>query len=136
MTTGKFETTETVSRRLLDQRLRNRIIEVTSMLAEGEHTIRALGAGDYFNNFYTFVPDQGDIINSTFTYEETAGIRSLRDLLNLACESTPLMVDEEELLASGWPAKIAGPAQALLQVLLARGEFSEDVEQTTPDQQP
>jgi hypothetical protein len=45
-----------ISDRLLDQRCRNRIIEVIETLAAGDEGVRGVGAKEYFEQFYDWLP--------------------------------------------------------------------------------
>lgn len=62
------------SGRLLDQRLRNRMIEELLCLGEWEETI-AWGAGEYFNSFFALFPDEAPLHpNSAVTDEERSAL--------------------------------------------------------------
>jgi hypothetical protein len=43
-----------------------------------------------------------------------------------ACDATPLLVTEDELIATGWPSRIQPFAQNALEVFMTRGRGVED----------
>ena len=70
--------TETVSDRIIDQRLRNRIMEVIEIIAMGEEGVLAVGFDEYFEKFYDFVPyETGVYPNSTLSADEARHVESL-----------------------------------------------------------
>jgi hypothetical protein len=52
----------------------------------------------------------------------TAVLALMRD----ACDATPLLVTEDELIATGWPSRIQPFAQNALEVFMTRGRGVED----------
>ncbi|MFC2967837.1 hypothetical protein [Acidimangrovimonas pyrenivorans] len=52
--------TEQISDRLLDRRLRNRVMEAVDILADGGLGLRAVGHADYFEIFHGCIPRRED----------------------------------------------------------------------------
>lgn len=125
--------TDTVSDRLLDQRLRNRFMETLGALADGEDTIRQLGAGSYFNNFFLFFPDELPLRPlSTVTPEEHQALTAVLAIMSQAADNLPRSLTEARLIASGFPQRIEPLAEAALDLMTRRGRFSEEVEEDQP----
>ncbi|ACL96239.2 hypothetical protein [Caulobacter vibrioides] len=123
-----------VSSRLVEQRVRNRIMEELASLAEGETAVRHWGAGDYFGSFFDWFPTGCDAPpqNSTMTGKEHQALSEVLDLMRRASAATVEMVDEEDLIGSGWPARIAASADEALRLFRERGAFSDDQEEEAP----
>jgi hypothetical protein len=121
-----------VSERLLDQRLRNRMMEEMSALAEWEETLE-WGAGEYFNNFFDFFPDTPPLPdNSTLSEDEREALTCVLLLMAEAANSTPRHVTTPQLRTSGWPQRIAPAARTALELMRVRGCFSEELEEVEP----
>lgn len=123
------------SDRLIDQRLRNRIMEAVLGLAEGNDDVRRSGPVEYFENFYDFIPHRvvGRMrTNNALTAEEVALLADVRAILDDACDATPRGVTANELIASGWPERIRPVARRALALMLQRGRFDEEREEEEP----
>jgi hypothetical protein len=123
----------TVSRRVLDQRHRNRTVEVLETLADGPEGVRFVGFSDYFNSFFDFVPD--DCVpypNSAMTSEEIQAVAEVCKLLSAALEATPQVMTPEEFIDTGWPDEIMPVAQKALDAFMRRGKFDEEIEEVEP----
>lgn len=110
-------------------------MEVIEILADGDNGVRLFGVSGYFNWFYDFVPhrDQGGMHeNSVLSEEERALLLELSTIVDDACDATPYMVSEDDLIASGWPKRIQPVAQKALDLMRKRGQFSEELEEDTP----
>ena len=91
------------SRLLLDQRVRNRIIDATDILADGVDGLRLFGVGGYFNFFFDWVPDDGNIPpNSAMSAEEREQLLVLRRLVVAACDDIPAITTEDGMIETGW----------------------------------
>ncbi|MDR4308145.1 hypothetical protein IHQ68_16110 [Chelatococcus sambhunathii] len=120
---------ENLSQRVGDQRVRNRIMEVTETLAFGDEGVRQVGLKEYFEQFYDWIPNNDDgsaLRNSAITEIERNLITAVRTLLDNACDVTPDM-SEEEFIETGWPRRIQPFARETLDVMLRRGKFSEEI---------
>jgi hypothetical protein len=127
---------EAVSNRLLDQRLRNRMMEQLLCLVDWEDSIR-WGAGEYFNSFFDFFPDRSPLDpNSALTEAEREALTKVLDLMNTAADSTSQHVTEAELVGAGWPERIKDAAKPALELMVERGQFSEEIEEDVPSSPP
>lgn len=126
---------EKPSERLIDQRIRNRIMEAVLTLAEGDEGVRAACPAEYFERFYDLIPhhDDGDMPpNSALTQEERSLLADLSAILDQACDGTPRNMEAEELIATGWPARVQPVAQLALATMTKRGRFSEEKVEDAP----
>jgi hypothetical protein len=123
---------EKPSDRIIDQRIRNRIIEAVHTLAEGNEGVRAVGPPEYFESFYDWIPYGGEFSNNATTAEEKARLSDISKLLDRACDATPQSMTADELISTGWPELIQPIAQEALSLMLKRGRFSEDQEEKEP----
>ena len=132
MPIGRME--DSPSNRILDQRLRNRLMEELLSLSEGDQAVREHGAAEYFESFYDYVRHRGGEAqqNSAFSDDERLHLLHVSAALDDACDATAQNVTVEELIASGWPERIKPLAQAALDVMLKRGRFSEETEEDAP----
>ena len=119
------------SRRVVEQRVRNRIVEAVKILADGDDGVRAVGDCCYYNCFFDWI-DDGISTSwrelSTLTRVEVRHLESLHDVLVTSLQTTYAM-HGEELIASGWPTRIAVLARTTLQAMQSRGRFDEDIEE-------
>lgn len=118
-----------VSDRLLDQRLRNRMIEQLQMLVDWTDTVASIGAKGYFNSFFDFFPDEPPLpVNFSLTIEERDALTGVLELMNRAASDTSQNVTDDELVGSAWPMKIREEAEAALAIMMIRGKLSDDIE--------
>lgn len=120
------------SQRLVEQRLRNRIMEELHSLATWQGYLVEWGADEYFNGFFDFVPHEGVGLNSAMTERELAALIGVQQLVIAACDATPRMVTAEQLIETGWPERIAPAARLALDLMWERGQFSEEQEEVEP----
>jgi hypothetical protein len=123
------------SHRIIDQRIRNRIMDVLLTMAEGDELVRQLGPTEYFESFYDWIPhrDHGGIRpNSAITADERALLLELSSILDDACDATPRKMTADDLIATGWPKRIQPVALKALVLMRERGRFSEEQEEDTP----
>lgn len=123
------------SARLIDQRVRNRIMECLLSFADGDEDLKQWGASEYFESFYDWVPhrdDGGMRPNSALTAEERDLVAKVSALLDDACDATPGDVTADQLIASGWPERIGPVAERALNKMLQRGRFDEEREEQEP----
>lgn len=126
---------ERPSDRVVDQRIRNRIMEAVHTLALGDEGVREVWPAEYFESFYDWIrhrDDGGMPPNSAITAEERACLLDVSRMLDDACDATPQNMDADELIATGWPKRIQPIAQRALSVMLQRGRFSEEQEEDEP----
>ena len=124
---------ETPTERLIGQRLRNRIMEELLYLADGDQAVRDMGYGEYLESFFDCSPLEGPPReNSALSADEFAALSGLLPLMQKMYSEVPPGVDEESLIATGWPAQVAPIAKRALDLFSARGRFDEDVEEAEP----
>lgn len=126
---------ENPTERIIDQRIRNRIMEAVHTLAEGDRGVREVWPSEYFESFYDWIPhhEHGEMRpNSTLTEEECSLLSEVSAILDQACDATPGNMEAEELIATGWPAKVQAVAQRALAVMMKRGRFDEEKEEAVP----
>jgi hypothetical protein len=123
---------EAVSKRVVDQRLRNRIIEEVSSLAEDNDVAMQWGASEYFEAFFDLINNDRPWPNSCFSNEKKQAFKNFCALMIKACDATPKRLTVAQLTESGWPDIIRSEAQRTLAVFLARGRFGEDEEEAKP----
>jgi len=131
--------TETPSVRLVDQRVRNRVIDAVDVLAHGADGVRAASTAEYINMFFDVVDDDmpGDWRDlSTYTGAEVTELERLLRLMMDAVAAIPKICRDDEFIASGWPERIQPVAAIALATMLRRGRFSEDVEEEVPSLGP
>ncbi len=109
-------------------------MEALSILADGDEGVRKAGAVEYFEGFYDVAPhrdDGGMSANSAISLDEAAMLRAVSKTLDDACDAVGEM-DEDALIATGWPRRIQPLARQTLESMALRGHFSEDVEEAEP----
>jgi len=110
-------------------------MEAVEVLADGDVGVRACGASEWINQFYDFVEDDGPWdwrACSTLTTREVEVLESVLGLMNAACDATPQMVTDDQLIESGWPHRVQPVASAALALMRSRGRFSEEAEEVEP----
>jgi len=126
---------EDPSKRLVDQRMRNRIMDAMSWLEEGAVGVRKMSAKEFFLMFYDFVPEEGSPWAWPKGAPETmtpAEIDAVTNVLAVVDAATDDIADETMVIASGWLERIAPIAKAALDLMLTRGCFDEEVEESQP----
>lgn len=124
-----------LSSRLVDQRLRNRIMERLQTLAHGNEGVRKVEPTEYFESFYDYIPHRGDgemRLNSAMTNEERRLLGEVSEILDNACDATPNITSVEEFIATGWPRKVQRVAARACRIMNERGRFDEDREEDAP----
>lgn len=122
------------SRRLVDQRVRNRIMEAILGLSEGDAGVDKSGTTEWFESFFDYFPYDGPEVSdvTSINGEEWSALTSLLAVMQTAFSETSGDIAGAELIVTGWPARIARIAAETLSVFLARGRFSEEAEEQTP----
>lgn len=119
-----------VSERVIDQRLRNRVIESVAWLKDG---IGRWDAREYMNQFYDQMgPGNRPQSNPTMTDAEFTALTALAALMDEVCENTPNAITNADLIVPGWLERIQAEASNVLAVFLERGRFGEEVEEAEP----
>lgn len=121
------------SQRIIDQRVRNRVMEELLYLADGEQAVLDMGYGEYLEAFFAWFPIEGAAYeNSALNAHESAALLNLLPLVQEMYSSVPTGVGEADLIATDWPKRIAPVAQRALDIFSARGRFDEGVEELEP----
>lgn len=135
--------TDDVSQRLVEQRIRNRIMEEMFGLAKGDECVRGCGAVEYVESFFDwfFGPDYPKTAAEwsglgTLSDAEEAAVRTVLGMMIEMSDSDWDGADrslwDEALIVSGWPSRIAPHAQQALHLMLERGRFDEEKEEDEP----
>jgi hypothetical protein len=123
------------SERLVEQRVRNRIMEEFWGLSRGDLGVTEAGPTEWFECFFDHFPYEGEPdYYPAMTLEETEAVREVCKLMQqaIADSSIPKSPSVEDVCRSGWPQRIAPVAKHALDLMLRRGRFSEEVEETKP----
>jgi len=126
---------EPPSSRLVDQRVRNRVIDAVDVLAGGPDGVRAASTPEYINMFFDVVDDDmpGDWRDlSTYTTAEVTELEQVLSLMLQAVAAIHKICRDDEFIASGWPERIQPVAARALDTMLRRGRFREDIEEDEP----
>ena len=127
---------ENPSERLVAQRVRNRIMEEVWGLSRGDLGVReSWSPSEWFETFFDWFPYEGEPTwYPAMTSEEASAVRAVCDLMQLAINdpAIPKHPTVEQITSSGWPDRIAPIAQKALDLMLARGRFSEETEEDEP----
>ncbi len=102
-------------------------------LADGDQAVRDMGYGEYLESFFDCFPLEGPPReNSALTAQEFAALSAFLPLMQEMYSEASSDADEESLIATGWPARIAPTAKSALDLFSARGRFDEDIEEAEP----
>ncbi|NND50322.1 MAG: hypothetical protein HKN60_08720 [Rhizobiales bacterium] len=126
---------EEASERLVEQRVRNRIMEEVWGLSRGDSGVVETGATEWSESFFDWFPYEGEPDGyPAMTTEEAVVVRDVCTLMQQAVAELDHSnhPSVEDLIATGWPERVAPVAQRALDLMLARGRFSEDVEEAEP----
>lgn len=128
---------ERPSKRLVEQRMRNRAMEALVALSEGDAGVRSVGNVEYVEEFFDIINDDAPWHWrdwSCFTPGEVERLDAVHGLLKAACAATPRIESDDAFIASGWPGRIQPAAHSALDAMQARGRFREDVEEEDPSE--
>lgn len=129
---------EDASRRLVDQRVRNRIMDAMSWLAKGAVAVRRMSPQEFFEMFYDWVGHEDDAWRwpkrapETMTPAEVDAVTNVLSVVNVAYEEIEDIADGTMVIASGWLERISPVAKAALDLMLIRGCFDEELEESEP----
>lgn len=101
----------------------------------GDVGVRDIGYAEYWCGFYDWVghgEERHSFSLTTFTSDEELAFSDLFSYLEDICERTPSVMTDDDFIATGWPERIANKSKPILGLFLARGRFSETVEQSEP----
>jgi hypothetical protein len=122
---------------LMDQRLRNRVMEALHGVADWQNSIKNVGLYEHFETFFGWFPYEGKPYpNEAMTGEEQGAAAHVHALMIEAYSLLPACpmdyMTETEYVATGWPERMAPIAEQAVRIMLKRGRFSEDVEEELP----
>jgi hypothetical protein len=123
------------SRRVVEQRLRNRAMEALETFAAGNAGVRSAGYVEYFEEFFDIIDDDRPWdwrTWSTLTPDEVLGLDEVLGMVLTASKATPAFMDDDAFIRSGWPDRIRQVSQPTLDLMRLRGRFSEEIEEEEP----
>ena len=123
------------SARLVEQRVRNRIMEEIWTLSQGDAGVMEAGPTEWFETFFDWFPYEGEPeAYPAMTSDEALAVREVCKLMQEATADTDISRQPtvEHVTRTGWPRRIAPTAKAALDVMLRRGRFSEETEEPEP----
>jgi hypothetical protein len=126
---------EKPSERLVEQRVRNRIMEELSGLSRGGADVIESGPTEWFESFFDWFPYEGEAgPSSAMTPDEASAVREVLVLMQRAASDPkiPKSPTVDEVARSGWPRRVAPVAKRALDLMLQRGRYSEEVEEAEP----
>jgi hypothetical protein len=117
--------------RLVEQRIRSRLIEYVEWVVEAEHDPPGLGLNEMLNQWEDWVRrpvEAGTFPEPVFTQIETDALTSLDNAWEGICDATPMTILDERASMSTpeWRAFVEAARAAAL-VFAHRGRLSEDV---------
>jgi hypothetical protein len=123
---------EEPSSRIVEQRLRNRMLECFEYLADGDEAVRTLGFKEYFELFFDQFPYDGAWSLATLNDAEIRATQEVLDMMRIALEATPSSMTEEDFIQSGWPERVQPLAKCAVETFLRRGKSNEEAEEIEP----
>jgi hypothetical protein len=126
---------EKPSERLVEQRVRNRIMEEVWGLSRGNINVAEACGAEWFETFFDWFPYEGEPNwYPAMTPEEVKAVREVCILMQqaIADPTIPKRPSIEEITRTGWPDRIAPVAKRALDLMLQRGRFSEEEEEEVP----
>lgn len=129
---------ENPSERLVDQRVRNRIMDSMSWLAKGAEAVRRMSPQEFFVMFYDWVDDDNPVCPwpdgapKMMTPAEVDAVTKVLAVVNAAVAEIDDIEDDTIVVASGWLERISPVARAALDLMLIRGCFDEEFEESEP----
>ncbi|MDH5409142.1 MAG: hypothetical protein OEY00_11085 [Gammaproteobacteria bacterium] len=123
---------EEISKKILYQRIRNRIIEVLEITADpSQH--EKFGGDEIICMWEDWVDDQKlpEYVEPVFSQEEQTAISEYHKIWNEVADNTPhLMPSVNELVKNAYWQKLIKQAEKALTVFSIKGRYSEEVEIT------
>lgn len=126
-----------LSKRLVEQRVRNRIMDSMSWLAEGAWAVRRMSSQEFFEMFYDWVDGENPVrpwpkgAPENMTPPEVDAVTEVLSVVDAAVADIG-DADDDAVIASGWLERISPVARAALDLMLTRGCFSEELEEAEP----
>lgn len=128
-----MQESEGPTQRIIDQRVRNRMMEELLYLADGDEAVLGMGYGEYLEAFFTWFPLEGPAYeNSALNDAERAVLSDLLPLVQNMYSDVSTGCGDAKLIATGWPQRIAPVAERAIEIFRMRGRFKEDIEEEEP----
>ncbi len=130
-----------VSKVVIEQRVRNRIIEYFKLASSEENLLQyqnnvpiAQVPSELIEEWSTYFDiemyNAGGYLSPTYNDEELQAILAFESMHNYACENMPdLTYDINEVFKMTWWPKFKEQAKKTLVIFMKRGKLSEDVEE-------
>ena len=121
-----------ISKTLLQQRIRNRIIENLESFAD-PNWVNQLGTNEIINMWYDHMDEEETFeffSNPVFTTNEKNSIKRFHNLLESSYEKIPTTWKQEDLQGNTEWSKLVETAKEELRIFMERGRFSEEQEIT------
>ncbi|HKT53163.1 MAG TPA: hypothetical protein VJP88_01825 [Caulobacteraceae bacterium] len=96
--------------RLVEQRIRNRIMEEIWTLSQGDAGVLEAGLTEWFEAFFDWFPYEGEPDdNPAMTPEEAVAVREVCKLMQEAIADTDISRDPtvDEVIRTDWPLRVA-----------------------------
>jgi len=123
---------EQVTPRIVEQRVRNKIMEYLLVVSEFESDPGVLDLNDLVNDWEFNVGgpvEPRQFPSPTYTNQEVVALQAVDVAWNRFCNATPETIRDEEIaFASPEWAQFRAEAHSALSVFLKRGKLSEDIE--------
>lgn len=119
-----------ISKILLQQRLRNRIIEVLSLLCGEQHSIRKVGTAEILERWWDYVDEDklGFFSEPVFSYKELKAIKVLHQLIEDRYKAIPNTFEETEMIKCKEWVNVTAQASKVCELFNQRGQFDEEYE--------
>ncbi|ATY30817.1 hypothetical protein [Sphingomonas psychrotolerans] len=124
---------EKPSERLIEQRLRNRIMEELWGHSRDHTWIKEVGAVEWFESFFDHFPYEGQPHGyPAMTTDEATAVGAVCLTMQQAIADLPKNPTVQQIIHSGWPDRIRPVAQSALDLLTVRGRLAEEFEEAEP----
>jgi hypothetical protein len=122
------------SKRVVDQRVRNNIIDWLEFFCRRADAVDQIGIVEYFECFFdnfAYHDEPGDTlkINTAISPDEAPLIAEVYRVVREASLQTSERMSHEDFVRSGWPDRIAEFSERALIVLNERGRLSNEAEE-------
>lgn len=116
--------------RIIQQRERNRVIEMLEWLIECEHTPPDLGMNELINSWSDYVPSSVEpkyVLAEVFTDAEQKSILRVNTAVDAFCDATPQSITDEHaaLRLPEWTTVVV-LSRSALSLLMERGKMPEE----------
>lgn len=122
------------SKRVVDQRIRNNIIDSLEFFCRRADAVHQIGIVEYFESFfddfaYRDEPSDTLKINTAISPDEAPLIAEVYRVVREASSQTSDRMSHDDFVRTGWPDRIADVSERALIVLNKRGKLSDEAEE-------